>query len=241
MCLSYFCMTKSTKSHLRGFSILLKIFFRVHELVAGSSAWRVRAAKGKEENSSVALSVTSTIPRVRTYHTRKPSRFVHALSARPLKKTGGRGWSKCADGTKSYFLFCLFAVLRLYLVGVGAVDDPRGMGINTYAKHVCRRRRDGSQFFPLFVLFVLFGQAKRALKEKNHNVTFPLSYFWSCKSTIKETPHILTKSGFRAWYTAISRKPTAFSISFAVPKSAARSRAQCASEPRVIISPPSSR
>ena len=26
--LSYFCMTKSTKSHLRGFSILLKIFFR---------------------------------------------------------------------------------------------------------------------------------------------------------------------------------------------------------------------
>ena len=33
-------MTKSTKSHLRGFSILLKIFFRVHELVA-------RAMRGK--------------------------------------------------------------------------------------------------------------------------------------------------------------------------------------------------
>ena len=27
--LSYFCVTKSTKSHLRGFSILLKIFFPV--------------------------------------------------------------------------------------------------------------------------------------------------------------------------------------------------------------------
>ena len=39
-------------------------------------------------------------------------------------------------------------------------------GIDTYAKHVCRRRRDGSQFLPLFVLFVLFGQAKRTLKEK---------------------------------------------------------------------------
>ena len=39
-------------------------------------------------------------------------------------------------------------------------------GIDTYAKHVCRRRRDGSQYFPLFVLFVLFGQAKRTLKEK---------------------------------------------------------------------------
>ena len=38
-------------------------------------------------------------------------------------------------------------------------------GIDTYAKHVCRRRRDGSQSIPLFVLFVLFGQAKRTLKE----------------------------------------------------------------------------
>ena len=36
---------KRGKSHLRGFSILLKISFRVHELVAGSSAWQVRAAK----------------------------------------------------------------------------------------------------------------------------------------------------------------------------------------------------
>ena len=35
---------------------------------------------------SLALFATSTIPRVRTYHTKKPSRFVHALSARPLKK-----------------------------------------------------------------------------------------------------------------------------------------------------------
>ena len=56
-------------------------------------------------------------------------------------------------------------------------------GIDTYAKHVCRRRRDGSQYFPLFVLFVLFGQAKRTLKEKKHNVTFLLSYFSVTKST----------------------------------------------------------
>ena len=41
----YFSVTKSTKSHLRGFSILLKISFRVHELVAGSSAWQVRATQ----------------------------------------------------------------------------------------------------------------------------------------------------------------------------------------------------
>ena len=36
---------KRGKSHLRGLPSLLKISFRVHELVAGSSAWRVRAAK----------------------------------------------------------------------------------------------------------------------------------------------------------------------------------------------------
>ena len=46
-----------------------------------------------------------------------------------------------------------------------------------------RRRRDGSQSIPLFVLFVLFGQAKRTLKEKNHKETFPLSYFSVTKST----------------------------------------------------------
>ena len=50
-------------------------------------------------------------------------------------------------------------------------------GIDTYAKHVCRRRRDGSRSIPLFVIFVLFGQAKRTLKEKYHKETFLLSYF----------------------------------------------------------------
>ncbi|MBS6463261.1 MAG: hypothetical protein KH352_07695, partial [Ruminococcus sp.] len=59
-------------------------------------------------------------------------------------------------------------------------------GIDTYAEHVCRRRRDGSQSIPLFVLFVLFGQAKRTLKEKNHKETFLLSYFCVTKSAIKK-------------------------------------------------------
>ena len=59
-------------------------------------------------------------------------------------------------------------------------------GIDTYAEHVCRRRRDGSQSIPLFVLFVLFGQAKRTLKEKYHKGTFLLSYFCMTKSAIKK-------------------------------------------------------
>ena len=49
-----------------------------------------------------------------------------------------------------------------------------------------RRRRDGSQSIPLFVLFVLFGQAKRTLKEKYHKGTFLLSYFCMTKSAIKK-------------------------------------------------------
>ena len=69
-------------------------------------------------------------------------------------------------------------------------------GIDTYAEHVCRRRRDGSQFFPLFVLFVLFGQAKRTLKEKNHKVNFLLSYFCMTKST-KSQQGGLAPSSFR--------------------------------------------
>ena len=77
---------------------------------------------------------------------------------------GGRGSDTYADGMESTFF--ILAILGFYLVGVGAYDDPHCRGINTYAKHVCRRRRDGSQFFPLFVLFVLFGQAKRTLREK---------------------------------------------------------------------------
>ena len=98
--LSYFCMTKSTKSQQGG---LTPSSFRttggVHELVARSSAWRACAAKGKVKVGGIALSAISTIPRVRTYHTKKPSRFVHALSARPLKK-GGAGVNKVSALTE---------------------------------------------------------------------------------------------------------------------------------------------
>ena len=91
--------TEYTKSHLRGFSILLKISFRVHELVARSSAWRVRAARGKAKIGGFAALRNLILPRVRTYRTRKSSRFVHALPARPHNMVGGRGSDTCADET----------------------------------------------------------------------------------------------------------------------------------------------
>ena len=54
--LSYFSVTKSTKSHQRELSPLFDISSRVHELVAGSSAWQVRAAKDKSKVGGFALS-----------------------------------------------------------------------------------------------------------------------------------------------------------------------------------------
>ena len=174
------------------------------------------------------LSTISAIPRVRTKCTRKPSRFVHALSARPHNRVGGRGWSKYADGTIKINPISLCshtdahpnlnrevrhsptwhssksesALERFEPVAVvQQLPDGRGIlfapvaarrqkvfkrGIDTYAEHVCRRRRDGSQSIPLFVLFVLFGQAKRTLKEKYHKGTFLLSYFCMTKSAIKK-------------------------------------------------------
>ena len=94
----------------------------VHELVA-------RAMRGKYVRHGVnakvgifALPIALAIPRVRTYHTKEPSRFVHALSARPhikvwrglthmrsmcvgVAETGHRGSDVCADGMKSIFFY----------------------------------------------------------------------------------------------------------------------------------------
>ena len=115
--LSYFSLTKSTKSQQGGLApSSFQTTGGVHELVAGSSAWRVRAAKDKVKIGSLASPRNLILPRVRTYHTKKPSRFVHALPARPLKvreltdlrsklgrrrrdRVSGRGFGKCADGS----------------------------------------------------------------------------------------------------------------------------------------------
>ena len=105
--LSYFSMTKSTKSQQGGLAPSSLQPPRRARVSRASHAWQVRAAKDREEIGSVALPAISTIPRVRTYHTKKPSRFVHALSARPLKVHGGREFSPCADGMK-YIFFALY-------------------------------------------------------------------------------------------------------------------------------------
>ena len=160
----------SGKSHLRGFSppvsatptnaLRALVHSRVHESVA-------RAMRGKcvrhwlmVQVSSFALTTTSTIPRVRTYHTRKPSRFVHALSARPLKKRwAGVDKVNALTGQNLYILFCLFAELGLCLVGVGA-STTRMVGELTHMRSMCVGVAEtGVEHC---------SPAKRTLKEKYH-------------------------------------------------------------------------
>ena len=87
--LSYFSVTKSTKSHQRERSPLFENLPRVHELVARAMRGECVRHEAKRKSAVLPFPMISAIPRVRTYHTKKPSRFVHALSARPLKVHGG--------------------------------------------------------------------------------------------------------------------------------------------------------
>ena len=104
--LSYFCMTKRRvqggvatserrrrdgvyqKSARRTRAVLLPNHWRRARVSRASYAWQVRAAKGKVKIGGFAALRNLILPRVRTKRTREPSRFVHALSARPLEKDG---------------------------------------------------------------------------------------------------------------------------------------------------------
>ena len=83
--ISYFCMTKSTKSQQGGLApSSFQTTGGVHESVARAMRGKYVRRRIKQKSVVLPLPATSTIPRARTYHTKKPSRFVHALPARPL-------------------------------------------------------------------------------------------------------------------------------------------------------------
>ena len=86
------------KSYKRAFLPLIYLLPRAR-VSRTSHAWRVHAARDKSKVSGFALPTISAIPRVRTYHTKEPSRFVHALPARPLDNVP-RAWVwylRCRD------------------------------------------------------------------------------------------------------------------------------------------------
>ena len=122
---SYFCMTKSTKSHLRGLSSLLKNTFRVHELFARSSAWQVCAANGGAKVGGFMLSATSYYHACE--HITRESRAdscTHCLHARYKCRAGV--YLICAlTGWNTYFLLFLLAVLGFYIVGANIVRPQR--------------------------------------------------------------------------------------------------------------------
>ena len=135
-------MTKSTKSHIRERSPLLYISSRVHELVA-------RAVRGKcvrqiAKRKSVVLSLSAISYYHACEHITRESRAdscTHCLHARIIGVAGVNLICALTEW-RVRFLFFLLTILGFYLVGVGAVGDPHSRGINTYAKHVCWRRRD---------------------------------------------------------------------------------------------------
>ena len=90
--------------------------------------------------------MASAIPRVRTYHTKKPSRFVHALPARPLKVHGGRGSSLCADGMESIFFILSIGCTWVLRVGGGALDDPKNAKRYFFLPHGKVRQREQRLF-----------------------------------------------------------------------------------------------
>ena len=79
----------------------------VHESVARAVRGECVRQRGKGKIGSFTAPRNFILPRVRTYRTRKPSRFVHALPARPLKLQGGRDSNMRADGTIKIILILL--------------------------------------------------------------------------------------------------------------------------------------
>ena len=92
-------MTKSTKSHLRGFSILLKISFRVHELVA--RAMRGKCVRHRIKQKSVVLRSpqSHTTTRANISHEKAEQIRARIVCTPAEKEWRGREFSPCADGT----------------------------------------------------------------------------------------------------------------------------------------------
>ena len=105
---------KRDKSHLRGFSILLKITFRVHELVA-----RAMRDKCVRHRSNVKVGGFATLHNF-SYTTRanisheKAEQIRARIVCTPAEKwVAGVGLASALTEWKAYLLFCLLVVLGL--------------------------------------------------------------------------------------------------------------------------------
>ena len=84
-------MTKSTKSHLRGLSSLLKIFFRVHELVARAMRGKCVRQRGKGKiGSFTALRNLNYTTRANIAH--EEAEQIRARIVCTPAESAGRAW-----------------------------------------------------------------------------------------------------------------------------------------------------
>ena len=92
-------MTKSTKSHLRGFSILLKISFRVHELVARAMRGKCVRQRGKGKiGSFTALRNLNYTTRANIAH-EEAEQLRARIACTPAEKRGaGAGGVRALTG-----------------------------------------------------------------------------------------------------------------------------------------------
>ena len=89
-------MTKSTKSHLRGLSSLLKIFFRVHELVARAMRGKCVRQRGKGKiGSFTALRNLNYTTRANISH-EKAEQIRARIVCTPAEKRGAGVGLVCA-------------------------------------------------------------------------------------------------------------------------------------------------
>ena len=97
----------------------------MHELVARAVRGEcVRQQAKQKVGGFITLRNLSYTTRANMSH--EKAKQIRARIVCTPAESARRAWgSLCADGMESAFLFCLLVILGFYLVGVGAVDDPR--------------------------------------------------------------------------------------------------------------------
>ena len=143
----------------------------MHELVARSSAWQVRAAKDKMKVGGFALSAISYYHA--SEHSARKSRAdscTHCLHAR-IKGLAGVGRVCALTGLNH--IFCFFLLAMLWALSCRGRRYPVS-ATPTHTLRVCVNSLDDPR-----------GRGEHCSPAKNHKVTFLLSRFLVTKSAAK--------------------------------------------------------
>ena len=120
-------MTKSTKSQQGGLApSSFRTTVRRARVSRASHAWRVRAVNGRAKiGCFAALRNLNHTTRANIAHEIAEQIRARIVCTPAYIGVAGVNPVHALTGRSTYFLLFLLAVLEFYLVGVGAVDDPR--------------------------------------------------------------------------------------------------------------------